>query len=80
MQAARDSQTSVPLAPSKIANVRQLRSYSTVAIPSAVAMERFTGPLDVIKQTVQVQGVTGMWRGFGVSLVYRSSFAVSMDP
>ncbi|GHJ89277.1 hypothetical protein NliqN6_5679 [Naganishia liquefaciens] len=75
VQAARDSQVGVAPSPSKVADVRQLRAYSTVAIPSSVAMERFTGPFDVIKQTVQVQGVTGMWRGFGVSLVYRSSFA-----
>jgi hypothetical protein len=78
VQAARDSQAKpTGTTPGRITDVRQMRAYSTVTIPTAVAMERFTGPIDVIKQTVQIQGVTGMWKGFGVSLVYRTSFAVS---
>ncbi|KAL1411994.1 hypothetical protein Q8F55_002989 [Vanrija albida] len=36
---------------------------------------QFTGPIDVVKQTVQAQGITGMWRGLGSSFMYRSSFA-----
>lgn len=79
VQAARDSQARPAGATAgRITDVRQLRAYSTVAIPTPVVMERFTGPIDVIKQTVQIQGITGMWKGFGVSLVYRTSFAVSI--
>ncbi|WVQ73066.1 hypothetical protein IAR50_002629 [Cryptococcus sp. DSM 104548] len=36
----------------------------------------YSGPLDVIKQTVQQQGVFfGMWRGWGASLIFRSYHA-----
>lgn len=55
------------------------RMYSTTTLPNPASTERFTGPIDVIKQTVKVQGITGMWKGFGVSLVYRTSFAVSRN-
>jgi hypothetical protein len=55
-----------------------IRMYSTTTLPSSANMERFTGPIDVIKQTVKIQGITGMWKGFGVSIVYRTSFAVSI--
>lgn len=34
----------------------------------------FSGPIDVVKQTIQVQGVTGMFKGLGASFMYRSSF------
>lgn len=39
--------------------------------------ERYTGPIDVTKQTVKVQGLKGMWKGYGATLWFRSSFAVS---
>ncbi|KGB77259.2 solute carrier family 25 (mitochondrial carnitine/acylcarnitine transporter) member 20/29 [Cryptococcus deuterogattii R265] len=36
---------------------------------------QFSGPIDVVRQTVTQQGVTGMWRGLGASFIYRSCFA-----
>ncbi|WVO14819.1 hypothetical protein L204_102458 [Cryptococcus depauperatus] len=36
---------------------------------------QFSGPIDVIRQTVRQQGVTGMWRGLEASFIYRSCFA-----
>ncbi|EAL18152.1 hypothetical protein CNBK1730 [Cryptococcus deneoformans B-3501A] len=36
---------------------------------------QFSGPIDVVRQTVAEQGVTGMWRGLGASFIYRSCFA-----
>ncbi len=52
------------------------RAYSTSA---AAPAEFFRNPFDVVKQTVQVQGPLGMWRGFGATLIFRSSFAVSLS-
>jgi hypothetical protein len=69
--------TTAALASSGAIASQRSRMYSTAALPNTSSMERFTGPIDVIKQTVKIQGITGMWRGFGVSLVYRTSFAVS---
>ncbi|OXH60572.1 solute carrier family 25 (mitochondrial carnitine/acylcarnitine transporter), member 20/29 [Cryptococcus neoformans] len=36
---------------------------------------QFSGPIEVVRQTVTEQGVTGMWRGLGASFIYRSCFA-----
>ncbi|WVR03461.1 hypothetical protein IAU60_000452 [Kwoniella sp. DSM 27419] len=38
--------------------------------------KQFKGPLDVAKQTIATQGVTGMWRGLGASFMYRTCFGV----
>jgi hypothetical protein len=35
----------------------------------------FKNPFDVVRQTVQAQGATGMWKGMGASFVYRTCFA-----
>lgn len=37
--------------------------------------KRYSGPFDVVRQTYNAQGVTGMWRGLGASFLYRSCFA-----
>nr|XP_018266621.1 solute carrier family 25 (mitochondrial carnitine/acylcarnitine transporter), member 20/29 [Kwoniella dejecticola CBS 10117]OBR88779.1 solute carrier family 25 (mitochondrial carnitine/acylcarnitine transporter), member 20/29 [Kwoniella dejecticola CBS 10117] len=37
--------------------------------------KQFSGPFDVVRQTVAEQGITGMWRGLGASFIYRSCFA-----
>lgn len=37
--------------------------------------KQFAGPIDVIRQTVQGQGLSGMWKGVGASFIYRSCFA-----
>ncbi|OCF40085.1 mitochondrial carnitine/acylcarnitine carrier-like protein [Kwoniella heveanensis CBS 569] len=37
--------------------------------------KQFSGPIDVVRQTVAEHGVTGMWRGLGASFIYRSCFA-----
>ncbi|WRT63653.1 uncharacterized protein IL334_000576 [Kwoniella shivajii] len=37
--------------------------------------KQFTGPIDVVRQTVAQQGATGMWKGLGASFIYRSCFA-----
>jgi hypothetical protein len=34
--------------------------------------KQFSGPFDVVRQTVQAQGFTGMWKGLGSSFIYRS--------
>jgi hypothetical protein len=73
LDALKDKSLSASGAPSSIG---QTRSYSTV-IPRELYRERYTGPIDVVKQTVKVQGVTGMWKGFAASLWFRSNFAVS---
>lgn len=36
--------------------------------------KQFKGPVDVVRQTVNAQGIAGMWRGLGASFIYRSSF------
>lgn len=82
VQAALEQQLSMlgataALASSGAIASQRSRMYSTAVLPNTTSMERFTGPIDVIKQTVKIQGITGMWKGFGVSLVYRTSFAVS---
>jgi hypothetical protein len=60
----------------------QVRSYTSSAslyqAPQQLYRERYTGPIDVVKQTIKVQGVRGMWKGFGATLWFRSSFAVSI--
>ena len=35
---------------------------------------KFKGPIDCIRQVVGTNGVQGLWRGFGGSLAFRSSF------
>ena len=35
--------------------------------------KQFTGPIDVVKQTVKEQGITGPFRGLPASFIYRSS-------
>ncbi|WWC97124.1 hypothetical protein V866_004002 [Kwoniella sp. B9012] len=37
--------------------------------------KQFSGPFDVVRQTVAEHGITGMWRGLGASFIYRSCFA-----
>lgn len=37
--------------------------------------KQFKGPVDVVRQTVATQGITGMWRGLPASFMYRSCFA-----
>jgi solute carrier family 25 carnitine/acylcarnitine transporter 20/29 len=37
--------------------------------------KQFSGPIDVVRQTVQMQGITGMWKGVGASFIYRTCFA-----
>lgn len=37
--------------------------------------KQYSGPIDVIRQTVKAQGITGMWRGLPASFMYRSCFA-----
>lgn len=69
--------TTAAVASSHLIDAQRTRTYSTTTLPSTASIERFSGPIDVIKQTVKIQGITGMWKGFGVSLVYRTSFAVS---
>lgn len=34
--------------------------------------KQFSGPFDVVRQTANAQGITGMWRGLGSSFIYRS--------
>ena len=36
---------------------------------------QFAGPVDVVRQTINGQGITGMWKGVGASFIYRSCFA-----
>lgn len=36
---------------------------------------QYSGPVDVVRQTVAAQGITGMWRGLPASFMYRSCFA-----
>ncbi|KAF8530038.1 mitochondrial carrier [Hysterangium stoloniferum] len=40
----------------------------------AVSERKFKGPIDCIRQVVQANGILGLWRGFGGSLAFRSSF------
>ncbi|WWD22385.1 hypothetical protein CI109_106876 [Kwoniella shandongensis] len=37
--------------------------------------KQFSGPIDVVRQTVAQYGPTGMFRGLGASFIYRSCFA-----
>lgn len=37
--------------------------------------KQFSGPIDVVRQTIQTQGVSGMWKGVGASFIYRTCFA-----
>ena len=37
--------------------------------------KQYSGPVDVVRQTVATQGFQGMWRGLGSSFIYRSCFA-----
>ncbi|KAJ9110686.1 hypothetical protein QFC19_001515 [Naganishia cerealis] len=53
-------------------SVQQARSYSVkTTLSSASAPERYTGPIDVIRQTVKTQGVTGLGKGLGFELFSR---------
>ena len=36
--------------------------------------KEFRGPVDVVRKTVQMQGIRGMFKGLGASFLYRSSF------
>lgn len=64
--------------------INQTRNYSTTnalhQAPKQLFRERYTGPINVVQQTVKVQGLKGMWKGFGATLWFRSSFAVSVPP
>lgn len=44
-------------------------------IQAANVPKQFSGPIDVVRKTVQEQGVTGMWKGVGASFIYRTCFA-----
>lgn len=37
--------------------------------------KQYSGPFDVVRQTYNALGITGMWRGLGASFMYRSCFA-----
>lgn len=52
---------------------------ATAASPTAGAIH-YSGPIDVIKQTVAHKGILGMWRGFGATIMFRANFAVSPSP
>ena len=41
----------------------------------ANAPKQYSGPFDVVRQTYQALGTTGMWRGVGSSFIYRTCFA-----
>lgn len=36
--------------------------------------KQFSGPVDVVRETIAAQGPTGMWRGLPATFLYRSSF------
>ncbi len=62
----------------------QIRFSSTATVEPSSSSEflsttrdKFKNPYDVVRQTVGAQGLGGMWRGFGATLIFRSSFAVS---
>jgi hypothetical protein len=44
-------------------------------VQTGALSRQFAGPIDVIRQTVNGQGITGMWKGVGASFIYRSCFA-----
>lgn len=44
-------------------------------VQSGDAAKQFAGPIDVVRQTIHGQGITGMWKGVGASFIYRSCFA-----
>jgi solute carrier family 25 carnitine/acylcarnitine transporter 20/29 len=44
-------------------------------VQTGKASRQFAGPVDVVRQTVNGQGITGMWKGVGASFIYRSCFA-----
>ena len=35
---------------------------------------KFKGPIDCARQVINATGICGLWRGFGGSLAFRSSF------
>jgi hypothetical protein len=73
--------TSLPkLVPTVNSGVQQASFHSVAAgLPGAPpTRDRFTGPIDVIRQTVRAQGVTGLGKGLGISFIYRTSFAVGV--
>lgn len=41
-------------------------------IQPAHVPKKFNGPVDVVRKTVQEQGVRGMFRGLGSSFIYRT--------
>jgi hypothetical protein len=62
-----------------LATVSTSRAYAASAAPLVTAhnvRETFKNPVDVVRQTVAIQGPLGMWRGFGATLTFRTSFAV----
>ncbi|KAI5450538.1 hypothetical protein NCC49_002993 [Naganishia albida] len=64
VQAAMEQQrkmlgTTAAFASSGVIASQPTRMYSTTTLPNPASIERFTGPIDVIKQTVNVQGITG---------------------
>jgi solute carrier family 25 carnitine/acylcarnitine transporter 20/29 len=44
-------------------------------VQTGALSRQFAGPIDVVRQTVNGQGITGMWKGVGASFIYRSCFA-----
>jgi hypothetical protein len=44
-------------------------------VQTGALSRQFAGPIDVVRQTINGQGITGMWKGVGASFIYRSCFA-----
>lgn len=44
-------------------------------VQTGALSKQFAGPIDVVRQTVNGQGIKGMWKGVGASFIYRSCFA-----
>ncbi|KAG7562215.1 hypothetical protein FFLO_02301 [Filobasidium floriforme] len=74
--------TPAPVLTPNSTSTGQVRSYTISSasglhrVPKELFRERYTGPINVVQQTVKVQGLKGMWKGFGATLWFRSSFAV----
>jgi hypothetical protein len=79
LSAVASATTSTPRLTTPLATVSTSRAYAASAAPLVTAQnvrETFKNPVDVVRQTVAIQGPLGMWRGFGATLAFRTSFAV----
>ncbi|ORX34669.1 mitochondrial carrier protein [Kockovaella imperatae] len=54
--------------------VIKCRLQLQMVLPADVP-KQYSGPFDVVRQTYQALGATGMWRGVGASFIYRTCFA-----